>query len=199
MRRITLNTPWWVVKSLLLALLIAAIAGCGGTDIDDDDGYDPGYSDYPEYRNLTLILRVVDPSGRPVGDASVWVADHEDDHTTSSRLHPLADGYPRQWRGWLANWTSDEYRVVINYPGDRDEFTVEAGKRGYWSDETRVSISDYEPDEIFVRDELVLVPKATIHSAQAPAQEESQAETVSADAGFERETGHQPQITIGEE
>ena len=199
MRRITLNTLWWVLKSLLLALLIAAIAGCGGTDIDDDDGYDPGYSNYPEHKNLTLILRVVDPDGRPVGGASVWVADHEDDYMTTSRLHPLGDGYPRQWRGWLANWTSDEYRVVINYPGDRDEFTIEAGKQGYWSDETRVSISNYEPDEIFVRDELVLVPRATIYSAQAAAQEPSQAETVPADAGFQRETGHEPQITIGEE
>ncbi len=199
MRRITLNTLWWVLKPLLLALLIAAIAGCSGGDIDDDDGYDPGYSNYPQHKNLTLILRVVDPDGRPVGGASVWVGDHEDDYMTTSRLRPLGDGYPRQWRGWLANWTSDEYRVVINYPGDRDEFTVEAGKRGYWSDETRVSISDYEPDEIFVRDELVLVPKAMISSAQAQAQEPSQAETVAADADFERETGREPQITIGEE
>ncbi len=199
MRRITLNTAWWTLKSLLLALLIAAIAGCGGTDIDDDDGYDPGYYDFPQYRNLTIILRVVDPAGYPIGGASVWVADHEDDQTTSTRLHPLGDGYPRQWRGWLANWTSDDYRVVINYPGDRDEFTIEAGKRGYWSDRTRVSISDYEPDEIFVRDELVLVPRATIYSTQAPAQEPSQAETVAADADFQRETGDQPQITIGAE
>jgi len=197
MRNTRLLREWTALKALLLALTVAALVGCSGSDIDDDDGYDPGYRNYPQYKNLTIVLRVVDPQGNPIGGASVWVADHEDDTTTDRRLHPLAEGYPRKWQGWLANWASDDYRVVINYPGDRDEFTIEAGRAGYWSAQTRVSIADYEPDEIFVRDVLVLPAKSTIYSAQTT--EAGEAEAVAADENFERAPGHEPQITIGEE
>ncbi|MFO7946589.1 MAG: hypothetical protein R6V19_07235 [Armatimonadota bacterium] len=195
----TSNRRYWLTGLIvvLLALGLTLITGCGGSDIDDDDGYSSGEYGYPQYKNLTIILRVVDPEGVPIGGASVWVDEHEDDETTDRRLHPLGDGYPRSWRGWLANWTSDDYRVVMNYSGDQDTFTIAAGKHGYWSDETRVAIGDWEPDEIFVRDELVLVPKTgVVYQAQV---EDKQADKVEADTDFEREPEDEPSVTIGAE
>lgn len=193
-----LSKAYWLIglMAILLALALTFVAGCGGSDIDDDDGYDSGEYNYPQYKNLTIILRVVDPDGVPVGGASVWVDEKEADRTTDKKLHPLGDGYPREWRGWLANWTNDDYRVVMNYSGDRDNFTIAAGKYGYWSDETHVSVADWEPDEIFVRDELVLVPKTgQVYQAQA---EEKEADKVT-DHDIERDADEQPTITIGEE
>lgn len=199
MRLTTLEIPWRVVAILLLGAAMVLLNGCGGSDIDDDDGYDSGDPAYPQYKDLTLILRVVDPDGDPISGASVWVDDSEDDRKTDAQLHPLGEGYPRQWRGWLANWTSDDYRLVINYRGDTDEFLIEAGKTGYWSDSTRVVISDYEPDEIFVRDVLVLRPKSgRLGPAQTEA-EPQQAEIVPADEGFQREPGNEPIHTLGDE
>ena len=199
MRLTTLEIPWRVVAILLLGAAMVLLNGCGGSDIDDDDGYDSGDPAYPQYKDLTLILRVVDPDGDPISGASVWVDDSEDDRKTDAQLHPLGEGYPRQWRGWLANWTSDDYRLVINYRGDTDEFLLEAGKTGYWSDSTRVVISDYEPDEIFVRDVLVLRPKSgRLGPAQTEA-EPQQAEIVPADDGFQREPGNEPIHTLGDE
>ena len=199
MRLTTLPIPWRVVLILLLGATMVLLNGCGGSDIDDDDGYDPGDPEFPQYKDLTLILRVVDPDGDPVGGASVWVDGSEDDRKTDAQLHPLSDGYPRQWRGWLANWTSDDYRLVINYRGDRDTFIIEAGKRGYWSDSTRVVISDYEPDEIFVRDVLVLKPKSGWLGPAQIEDEPKQAEIVAADEDFQREPGNEPTHTLGDE
>ncbi len=199
MRLTTLPIPWRVIVILLRGAAIALLNGCGGSDIDDDDGYDPGDPAYPQYKDLTLILRVVDPDGDPISGASVWVDDSEDDRKTDAQLHPLGEGYPRQWRGWLANWTSDDYRLVINYRGDTDEFLIEAGKTGYWSDSTRVVISDYEPDEIFVRDVLVLRPKSGRLSSAQTEDEPRQAEIVPADEDFQRQPGNEPSITIGDE
>jgi hypothetical protein len=193
------KTRWLVITALVWIPILITLGGCDGTDIDDDDGYVSGHPAYPQYKNLTIALQVVDPAGRPIGDASVWVDGREDTRKTKSWLQILGQGWPRTWRNWRANWTSDRYRVVMNYPGDVDEFTIAAGKKGYWSDETRVRISDREPDEIFVRDVLVLEPRPTIYSAQAPDKPDREAEIVGADPDFVREEGREPQITIGDE
>ena len=145
MRQTSLLSGWWVGMTVLLALATVMLAGCSGGTIDDDDGYDPGLIDFPQYRNLTIILRVIDQDGDPVGGASVWVDGQEAIETTENELRPLGSGYPREWQGWLANWVSDGYRVVINYPNDSDEFDIWVGKTGYWADETSVVISDWEP------------------------------------------------------
>lgn len=197
MKHIISRRGWLVLIGLAGALALVALGGCGGTDIDDDDGYDPGYPDYPRYTNLTLILRVVDPDGYPIGDASVYVDGELDDEETDWEFHPLGSGYPYDWQGWLANWTSDDYRVVLNYPGDRDEFNIEVRKNGYYSDYTTVEISDYEPDEIFVRDVLVLVPRYGIYSQNT--EQAKEAEIAPAEEGFKREAGHKPTITLGAE
>jgi len=198
MRQTSLLSGWWVGMTVLLALATVMLAGCSGGTIDDDDGYDPGLIDFPQYRNLTIILRVIDQDGDPVGGASVWVDGQEAIETTENELRPLGSGYPREWQGWLANWVSCGYRLVINYPNDSDEFDIRVGKTGYWADETSVVISDWEPDEIFVRDVMVLEEQdGWLTSAEAT--EPHKAEVIGADAGFKRAPGSEPTITIGDE
>ncbi len=200
MRRNSLLSGWAIWAILLLAPAAMLLAGCAGGTIDDDGGYDPGIIGFPQYRNLTIVLRVIDERGRAVGGASVWVDGREAQKRTDNRLYPLGSGYPREWQGWLANWTSDAYRVVINYPNDVDEFDIEVGKQGYWPDVTRVVIADWEPDEIFVRDVMVLEEKfGWLTSAAAPEREPRLAEVVAADTGYVRAPGSEPIITIGNE
>lgn len=198
MKAATLTRGWFTLAALLAAPLLIALSGCGG-DYDIGEEYDYAPPGYPEYKNLVIVLRVVDPYGNPVGGATVTVAGNDDSRLTSDFLRALGEGYPRQWRGWLANWTKDRYRAVINYPGDVRDFTIRVGKRGYWSDETNVRILSHEPSEIFVRDVMVLAPRPTLYSAQAPEKEPRYAEITPADPDFVREPSDDPPITIGEE
>lgn len=147
--------------SLIVLFVLASIlilSGCGGINgfIDDDGGYDPGDEYYPQYKDLVIALRVVTSGGKPIGGAEVWVDNDLDEKETLAYFFSLDNIYPPQWRGWVANWESDRYQVVINYPGDKDRFEITVTKPGWSSDTTLVSISDYEPDTIFIRDEMVL-------------------------------------------
>ncbi|MBU0611235.1 MAG: hypothetical protein KKI08_25375 [Armatimonadetes bacterium] len=145
------------------------LGGCGGI-IDDDNGLDLGDPRYPQYKDLTIILQVRDLDGWPVGGATVTVDGTDDLVTTDDQFHPLGDGYPLEWLGWLANWVSDFYQVVMNYAGDVDEFTIEVTKDGWTTDRSVVQIFDYEPEHIFIRDRMVIAPVglATTSAVSAP-------------------------------
>lgn len=143
----------YCLVAAMLLLTVFALGGCGGGYIDDDYYHE---DDYPRYTDLTLILRVQTPNGNPLGGATVWIDGDRDDHRTDSEFHPLADGYPRDWWGWLANWVSDEYSVVMSYPGDADEFEMRVSKPGFTADRSTVVVEDWEPDHIFIRDVMTL-------------------------------------------
>ncbi len=150
----------------LLVLSILFIGGCSGDGAYDDYYWGPDTSRYPQYKDLSLVLRVVDTAGRPVQGASVWVGGRLDSRRTEGRLRPLGDGYPVAWQGWLANWVSENYRAVIHRPGGRDEFQIRVTKVGYIADVTTVVIEDYEPNHIFVRDVMVLRTGSGIYSQE---------------------------------
>jgi hypothetical protein len=177
-------------------LVVGLVAGCGGSDIDDDGGYNPGDAAYPQYKDLTLVLRVVDGVGNPVGGARVWVDEVRDPTATESVFRPLGSGYPAAWQGWLANWTSDAYRVVMNYRGDQDQFEIRVGKSGYSQDSTLVRVYDREPNHIFVRDTMVLHRITTMQTQTAPAPATREAEVVNAD-GPPLGTLKGPRLIIG--
>lgn len=143
-------------SAVAVALVMVLLAGCGGTDLDDDNGYNPGVPSYPQYRYLTIALRVVDGGGRALGGATVYVDGVADRTPTAPTFHPLGSLYPYPWRGWAANWESDEYQVVINYPGDQDRFEIRVERPGFTTDHTMVTVRDAEPSEIFIRDVMTL-------------------------------------------
>lgn len=149
---------------LLLGAVSVAItlAGCGG----DDDDY---YNEYPRTKDLTLILRVVSPGGFPIGGAEVLIDGEVDPVLTDAQLHPLGSGYPDAWQGYLANWVSDDYQVVMNFAGDSDEFEIRVRKPGWTQDSTIVRIDDFEPQHIFIRDEMVM-SRVAAAGAAAPKQ-----------------------------
>jgi len=134
------------VSTVVLAALL--LGGCGG-------GSDY-YQSYPMYKDLTLILRVQTPGGFPVGGATVLIDGEPDATLTDLQLHPLGDGYPDAWIGWLCNWTSDEYQSVVNFAGDTDSFEMRVHKDGWTEDSTIVNIYDYEPQHIFIRETMVM-------------------------------------------
>lgn len=143
-----------VLATFVVALI--ALGGCGGGQIDDDNGYDPGDEDYPQYKDLTLILKVRNSAGKPLGGATVLIDEEEDGTLTDLQFHPLGDGYPTAWLGWLCNWTSDDYQVVMNYYGDQDSFEIRVHKDGWTDDSTIVRVDDDEPEHIFIRDTMIL-------------------------------------------
>ena len=171
------------------------LGGCGsGHDIGADNGSDLGIPGYPAYKNLTQILQVVDPAGQPIGGATVTVDGEKDDELTVAQFYPLGDAYPSEWRGWPANWTSDQYRIQINFPGATVKYEIRVHKDGWTEASTFVSINESEPDDIYLRSQLVLYP-ITDYRPQAVRQP-AQAEVRPADPGFVRPQGHQPTKTI---
>ena len=142
-----------LIAGVLTGLALAALllGGCGG---GDDHRHD--YSNYPMYKDLTLILRVKTPSGNPVGGATVLIDGEANATLTDLQFHPLGSGYPDAWIGWLCNWTSDEYQSVVNFAGDQDSFEIRVHKNGWTEDSTLVNIYDYEPAHIFIRETMVL-------------------------------------------
>lgn len=157
----------WLLPMSLLAVL--GLVGCGGT-IDDDNGYDGHHPGYPRYIDLVLILRVQNASGYPVGDASVYVDDDLASNETDDVYHPLGEGYPVAWVGWLANWVNEDYQVVMNDYGDEDQFEIRVTKSGWTEDRSLVTIHDYEPDQVFIRDTMTLhrLSTASTRSAAPP-------------------------------
>jgi hypothetical protein len=180
---------------MLVSVGLAALllGGCGGT-IDDDHGYDSGQSGYPQYKALTLILRVQTPAGNPLGGVTVLVDGEADSTLTDSVFHPLGSGYPDAWQGWLANWTSDAYQVVMNYRGDSDQFEIRVQKPGWTDDSTIVQVSDDEPDDIFIRDVMTMhrLTSASVQAAGAP----HYAEVLSVPKGVKLQSSHGPLKTI---
>lgn len=172
------------LRLFVLALAVTGVAlfagGCGG-------GTDYYHSDYPQSKYLTLIMRVQNPAGDPVGGATIIVDGENDPQLTDPQFHPLGSGYPDEWQGWLANWVSDQYSVVMNFEGDSDQFEIRAHKDGWLDDYTTVLVDDSEPSDIFIRDTLTLR-----HVAPAAAVAPHFAEVVPAPAGMQIKSHRQP-------
>jgi hypothetical protein len=153
-----LARPIFPILLLGMALTALTLAGCGG-------GNDDHFTAYPRTKDLTLVLRVVSPGGFPIGGAQVLIDGVPDPVLTDPQLHPLGSGFPDAWQGYLANWTSDAYQVVMNFEGDSDEFEIRVHKPGWTDVATIVRIDDFEPQHIFIRDEMIMTRITTAGAA----------------------------------
>jgi hypothetical protein len=189
------------VRALQLgAVLLASVfafGGCGSTYLDDDNGYNPGDDGYPLYVNMTLVWKVIDPDGYPIGGVTMWLDGAESMYLTDPEFTPLGNNYPYNWRGWLCNWISDEYRAVINYHGDSDSFELRATKPGWTDASTILEVNEYDYPEVFIRGTLVMYPIDGLQVQGVASQ--AKPEVQKAPAGFKRAPGHEPKFTVGGE
>ena len=126
-----------------------AVTGCGG----GDDGC---RWHYPQYRYLTLYLRVEKPNGDPLPGATVTIEGKEVNGLTAGRWYAIGRDGPAEWRGWLHNWAVEDYRVRINRKGQVRTLTVHVFRDGWGWDAAEVEIADADPVYVYVRIIFVL-------------------------------------------
>ncbi len=137
------------VTALSAALLVAGCGGGGGS-------YYYGENDYPQYRYLSLYLRVEKPNGDPLGGATVTIEGEEVDGLTASRWYQVGSEGPSSWRGWLYNWAVGDFQVLINREGQVKSLTVRVARDGWGADSAEVKVRDADPDRVYVRVIFVL-------------------------------------------
>ncbi|MEN6305586.1 MAG: hypothetical protein ABFD96_22880 [Armatimonadia bacterium] len=136
----------------LLGILVL-LSGCGGS-------YGPGDSNYPDYRTLTLALRVQDPDGNPIANARVFVDGDRYDWPTQETFEPLGTDFPAAWQGWLANWSSST-DFFEDTPGEPIHFDIAVRKTGWGEGVSIVHIESPTSRYYVVRDTITLYPGGT--------------------------------------
>jgi hypothetical protein len=147
-------------RYILLAVGLAAalVVGCGGGGTGYGPCGDEPYcdEDYPQYRYLTIYLRVEDPGGEPVGAAEVRINGCLVDDRTAGRWYYIGSTGPKPWRGWRYNWAVEDFRVRLDYPAQTRHLHVEVSKPGYGSDDVVFEVSDDDPEYLYARAVLLL-------------------------------------------
>lgn len=155
-----------VVAIVSSVVAVWAIGGCGGGGGDVEWVYGSEW-DYPQYRYVTIYLRVEQPNGGPLAGAVVTINGEEVDGLTAGRWYAIGDDGPPEWRGWPHNWAVIDLPVRIDRPGQVRTLTIRARKAGWGWDSTKVRIADADPDYVFVRAVLVLGVATTEHGRRA--------------------------------
>lgn len=144
-----------------LCLLLMGAGGCGGS---------LSYN-LPGYAQLTIILRVQDVEGNPIGNARVYVDGERDEWTTASEFWPLSGTeYPLAWQGFLHNWLSEAYSLPQTQQPVR--FDIAVRKMGWSTDLSLVQMPDVTAEHYFIRDVMTLYPEGAapqppvIHQAE---------------------------------
>ena len=158
-----MNLPLRCLTVLIaLVALTALLGGCGGfTEIDDGD-----YYTYPRTLWLTLVWKVIDADGNPIGGVTMDVDGDTSAYYSDPEFTVLDRNYPWEWRGWLANWIStDEYEVDLAHRDDVQTITLTATKPGWTSASGDISFDRTDADYTYVRGTFMLSPA----DAAAPA------------------------------
>jgi len=131
--------------------IVVALGGCAGMGFEEIK--------IPDFPQLTLILRVQDPAGDPIGNARVFVDGHWDEWTTNGFFEPLGADFPAAWVGFPANWVSEEYQITDPIGSGPARFDIAVRKVGWTSDLTIVELADTNAHRYFVRDTMTLYPE----------------------------------------
>ncbi|MEN6544591.1 MAG: hypothetical protein ABFE07_00960 [Armatimonadia bacterium] len=138
-----------ILVPALLGILVL-LSGCGGS-------YAPGDPNYPDYRTLTLGLRVQDPDGNPIANARVFVDGDRYDWPTQETFEPLGTDFPAAWQGWLANWSSST-DFFEDTPGEPIHFDIAVRKTGWGEGVSIVHIESPTSQYYVVRAVITLYP-----------------------------------------
>lgn len=136
-----------ITMAVAAALAALIVAGCGGSGGDE---YDP-WDDYPQYRYLTLYLRVQDPDGDPVRGARVYINNDRVDGLTAGRWYEVGLEGPEEWEGWLHNWAVEDFPVRIDHEGQVRKLRIKVSKPGWDTRYSTVYVRDADPDYMYVR------------------------------------------------
>jgi hypothetical protein len=181
-----------VRPSLLLALLMVAVAamvGCSG-DWDDDYYYDEGYYDDHYYddgyyddryvsgspeKTLFVYLNVGDQDGHPLEGVTVWVDGSQQDERTADEYRRLGDQFPEGWAGWRYNWSGGPFWIDVRDCGGSCTIEILVSKSGYETQRTTITLRRDDPDEVYMRQTFVMEEQvgsapadAVIDAPQAP-------------------------------
>ncbi|MBC7286968.1 MAG: hypothetical protein H5T86_02780 [Armatimonadetes bacterium] len=111
---------------------------------------------YPQYRYVTIYLRVQEPDGDPVRGAAVYIDGEPIDGLTAGRWYRIDDDGPPEWQGWLHNWAVHDLAVRIDRRNQVRELDLEVAKDGWGSRSTTIRVRDSDPEHMYVRVKFTL-------------------------------------------
>ncbi|MBU0607984.1 MAG: hypothetical protein KKI08_08845 [Armatimonadetes bacterium] len=138
-----------VMGAVLAVLTVPLLAGCAGLG--------PEFVLPPELR-LTLILRVQDLTGAPIGNVRVFVDGEPAEWRTDDTFEPLGVGFPEAWQSFEVNWVSESYAIFLEGAVAPVNMDLAVRKVGWTDDLSLVRINDLSPEHLFVRDTMTLYP-----------------------------------------
>ncbi len=150
-----------VLPVVLITVLGLVLGGCGGSvSIPGGDLVETA---------LTMVLRVQDADGNPIGDARVYVDGDRDDVATDPEFWTLDGSFPAAWRGATANWYSDRWALYGDSTtprGGRVELVVR--KFGWTAGLTIAVIPDTPDTHFWIRDTITLYPSGSVVPDPSP-------------------------------
>ncbi len=157
------------------------IVGCEGDTCYDDycyddyyyDDYDDHYYDDDDYedgsteKTLFVYLNVGDQDGNPLEGATVWVDSRQQENRTEDQYDELGDQFPEGWRGWRYNWSGGPFWIDLRDCSNREcMIEILVSKTGYDTQRTTITLEQQDPDEVYMRQTLVMERQVGVGSAR---------------------------------
>lgn len=144
----------------VLAMATLMMAGCSGEWYEDDYCYDDDrYCDdgYSYQKTVFVYLNVADQDGRPLRGATVWFDGEQEQVRTDDEYRELGSQFPPDWRGWKYNWAGGPYWIDLrDWSNRRATIEILVSKTGYDTQRTTLSLTRYDPDEVYMRQTFVM-------------------------------------------
>lgn len=168
--------PWYLP---LLLVAVGALLGCSGDWCEDDYCRDDR-DDWSYQKTLFIYLNVADQDGEPLEGATVWVDGSQMQERTAADYRQLGSQFPPDWRGWNYNWSGGPYWIDLRDCSNR-RCTIEilVSKTGYETQRTTITLTRYDPNEIYMRQTFVMEQRVGAAAADGVVDAPQAAELIS--------------------